>query len=148
MRNWTAWRWIRAVSGQRSSPESGFANKTKMFFRAKHRKREITGPWNKGHCDLNLFWGQRSFYTDSFSKSMTFVHQILFKILGKITGPWNIGHSDRTSISRSNVMPYWLIIRKYNVHTSNSLQDKGQIQWTMKYRSQWPTNILRSHVGS
>ena len=83
---------IRAVAGQRSLPESGFANKTKMFFRAKIER--ITGPWNIGHCDLNLFWDQRSYYTDSFSKSMTFIHQILFKIKGKITGPWNIGHSD------------------------------------------------------
>ena len=30
---------IRAVMGQRSSPESGFANKTKMFFRAKKKRR-------------------------------------------------------------------------------------------------------------
>ena len=30
---------IRAVAGQRSSPESGFANKTKMFFRAKNKDR-------------------------------------------------------------------------------------------------------------
>ena len=51
---------IGAVAGQRSSPESCFANKTKMFFRAKLKKRQITGP----------------FYTDSFSKSMTFIHQI------------------------------------------------------------------------
>ena len=35
---------IRAVAGQRSSPESGFANETKMFFRAKNIRREITGP--------------------------------------------------------------------------------------------------------
>ena len=35
---------IRAVAGQHSSPESGFANKTKMFFRAKNKRREITGP--------------------------------------------------------------------------------------------------------
>ena len=34
---------IRAVVGQRSSPESGFANTTKMFFRAKHKRRKITG---------------------------------------------------------------------------------------------------------
>ena len=60
---------IRAVAGQHSSPESGFANKTQMFFRAKNKRREITGPRNIGHCDLNLF-----------SKSMTFIHQILFKI--------------------------------------------------------------------
>ena len=33
---------IRAVTGQRSSPDSRFANKTKMFFRAKN-KRKITG---------------------------------------------------------------------------------------------------------
>ena len=51
---------IRAVAGQRSSPESCFANKTKMSFRAKIKKRQITGPY----------------YTDSFSKSMTFIHQI------------------------------------------------------------------------
>ena len=49
---------IRAVTGQRSLSESCFANKTKMFFRAKH-KWKITGLWNIGHCDLNLFWGQR-----------------------------------------------------------------------------------------
>ena len=71
---------IRSVAGQRSSPESGFANKTTTFFRAKNRKREITGPWNIGHCDLNLFWGRRSYYTDPFSKSTTFVHQTLCKI--------------------------------------------------------------------
>ena len=31
---------IRAVTGQRSSPELSFANKIKMFFRAKKRKEE------------------------------------------------------------------------------------------------------------
>ena len=35
---------IRAVAGQRSSPESRFANKIKMFFRAKTKTRKITGP--------------------------------------------------------------------------------------------------------
>ena len=53
-----------------------------------------------------------------------------------------------TFILRSNGMSYRLIISKYDVHTSNSLQDIRQIQWTMKYRSQWPTNILRSDVRS
>ena len=53
---------IRAVAGQRSSPELSFANKTKMFFRAKNKRRKITGPWNIGHCDLNLFWGQRHIF--------------------------------------------------------------------------------------
>ena len=51
-------------------------------------------------------------------------------------------------ILRSNIGSYWLIILKYDVHTSNSLQNIRQNHWTMKYRSQWPTFILRSHVGS
>ena len=54
---------ITYVAGQRSSPELGFANKTKMFFSAKNKKIEITGPLNIGHCDLNLFWGQRLYNT-------------------------------------------------------------------------------------
>ena len=95
-----------------------------MFFRAKNKRRETTGPWNIGYC-------QRSYYTDSFSKIMIFIHQILF-----IRPQWP------TFISRSNVVSNWPIIRKYDVHKS------GKIQWTMKYRSQWPTNIWRSHVGS
>ena len=45
-------------------------------------------------------------------------------------------------------MSYRPIIPKYDAHTSNSLQDIRQIQLTMKYRSQWPTNILRSDVRS
>ena len=47
---------------QHSSPELSFANKTKMFFRAKYKRRKITGLWNIGHCDLNLFWGQRHIF--------------------------------------------------------------------------------------
>ena len=31
---------IRAVAGQRSSPELSFAIKTKMFFRAKNKKKK------------------------------------------------------------------------------------------------------------
>ena len=34
----------RAVAGQRISPELSFANKTKTFFRAKNKRRKITGP--------------------------------------------------------------------------------------------------------
>ena len=41
---------------------------------------------------------------------------------------------------------YWPIIPKYDVHTSNSLQDIMENHWTMKYRSQWPTFILRSNI--
>ena len=53
-----------------------------------------------------------------------------------------------TFILRSNVGSYWFILRKYDVHTSNSLQDIRQIHWTVKYRSQWPILILRSCFGS
>ena len=67
---------IRAVAGQGSLPELCFANKTKMFFRAKKKRRKITGLWNIEYCDVNLFWVQRPYNTDSFSKSMTFIYQI------------------------------------------------------------------------
>ena len=60
--SWVGSIWIRAVAGQRSSPELSFANKTKMFFRAKNKRRKITGLWNIGHCDLNLLWGQRHIF--------------------------------------------------------------------------------------
>ena len=43
---------------------------------------------------------------------------------------------------------YWIIIPKYDVHTTNSLQDVSQNHWAIKYRSLWPTIILRSNVGS
>ena len=44
-----------------------------------------------------------------------------------------------TFIVRSNVVSYWLIIPKYDVHTSNSLQDIRRNHWTVKYRSCWPS---------
>ena len=37
---------------------------------------------------------------------------------------------------------------RYDVHTSNGLQDIRQNHCTMKYRSRWPTFILRSCVRS
>ena len=43
---------------------------------------------------------------------------------------------------RSNVGSYGLIIPKYDVHTSNGLQDMRQNHWTMKYGSRRPTFIL------
>ena len=48
---------------------------------------------------------------------------------------------------RLNFGSYWLIIPNIYVHTSNSLQDIRQNHWTMEYRSQWPTLIMRSNVG-
>ena len=53
-----------------------------------------------------------------------------------------------TFIFRSNIGSYWLIIPKYGIHISNSLQDIRQNHWTMIYRSLWPTFILRSNVES
>ena len=47
-----------------------------------------------------------------------------------------------------NVGPYWVIIPNNDVQTSKSLQDITQNQWPMKYKSQWPTIILRSNLGS
>ena len=54
-----------------------------------------------------------------------------------------LGHCDLHCL-RSKAASHWLIITKYDANISNSLQN----QWTMKYRSQWPTNILRSNFRS
>ena len=51
-----------------------------------------------------------------------------------------------TFILRSNIESYWLIIPKYDIHTSNTLQDIRQNQLTMKYWSYCLTFILRSKV--
>ena len=53
-----------------------------------------------------------------------------------------------TLIFRSNVRSFRFILPKYDVHTSNSLQDIRQNHCTMKYRSQWSIFILRSNFGS
>ena len=45
---------------------------------------------------------------------------------------------------RAKAALHWLFITKYNVQTSNSPQDIRQNHWTMKYRRQWPINILRT----
>ena len=39
-------------------------------------------------------------------------------------------------------------IPKYDVHSLNNFQDIRQNHWTLKYRSQCATNILRSNIGS
>ena len=48
-------------------------------------------------------------------------------------------------ILKSNFRTYWFRIYKYDVYTSNVLQDVRQNYWTMKFRSFWPTFILRSN---
>ena len=41
---------------------------------------KINGPWNIGHSNPLLFWGQASGYTDTVSQAIMFIHQIIFKI--------------------------------------------------------------------
>ena len=83
-----------------------------------------------------------------------FIHQIILKILSKITRPLNIGHVDLYlfwgqglghTFSLSENMT---LIHQIVTHPSNSLWDIRQNQWTIKYRSQWHTFILRSWVRS
>ena len=111
-------------------------------------KGKLTGPWNNVTVTYIYFWGQMSGHTDLQYEIRMLIQQTVFKISCKINGPWNIGHSDLHSILRSNNRSYWVIIRNKDAHTSNSFQDIRQNHWTMKYRSHWPTFILRSNVGS
>ena len=41
---------------------------------------KITEVKNVGHVDLHMFWAQRFSHNDSLSKSIIFIHQIVFKI--------------------------------------------------------------------
>ena len=118
------------------------------------RISKITRPWNIGHVNLHLFWGQSLGYTVSLSENMTLIHQIVLEIQGKITGPlkqnWqykakSLDHEATVTYIYFEVKcgSYWFIIPNNNVHTSNSLHDIRQNQWPMK--SQWPTFILRSN---
>ena len=108
---------------------------------------KITRPWNIGHVDLYLFWGQTGSHCLIIWKYDTLTPNSLGNIR---QNHWTMKYRSQwpTFILRSNVWSYWLIIPNYDVHTSNNLQDIRQNQWTMKYRSQWPIFILRSNVGS
>ena len=55
---------------------------------------KITRPWNIGHVDLYLLWGQSLGHTISLSENMTHMHHIVLEIQDKVTGPWNIGQTD------------------------------------------------------
>ena len=41
---------------------------------------KLIEPWNKGHSDPHISGGQASIHTDSLSKGMIFIKQIVFKI--------------------------------------------------------------------
>ena len=92
-----------------------------------------------------IFLSQTSTYW-LISHIIMFTHQIAFKIWGKITEPWNIGHKDPLLFEVKHQVI--LITPRYHVYTSNSLQDIRQNHWTIKYRSQWPTFILKSSFKS
>ena len=49
---------------------------------------------------------------------------------------------------KSNVGSLWLIIQKFDVHPSNSLQERRQNQWTVRYRSHWPSHHDTRGVGA
>ena len=106
-----------------------------MFIHQKVKiKGKINGPWNIGQCDLHLQCRQRSHHTDIAAKGMTFIHQ---------TSLQDIRQNYRTMEYRSCLHifiwgqsgSHWLIIRKYDVHPSNSRQNIKQNHWTVKYRS-------------
>ena len=104
------------------SPELSFANKTKLFFRAKRRK--ITGPWNIGHCDLNLFWGQRHI----FQKYI--IHQIQFKIYDKIIGLWK----------NRLLWPTFFFFRQRSHYYYSSSHDWKIVDWDVKPQHNQPTH--------
>ena len=69
--------------------------------RHNHRTVKYRSCWPSLHDLLSAGWfnskktrKKTSGHTDSWSQIMMFIHQIVFKVLGKITGPWNIGHND------------------------------------------------------
>ena len=105
--------------------------------------------WTIKYRSLTYIYLVRSMYVSHWSiiPTMTFIHQIILKILSKITRPWNIGHVDIFTL-RSKFGSHCLIIRKYDTHASNSLGNIRQSHWIMKYRSHRPIFILRSNVRS
>ena len=87
-----------------------------------------------GYCDLHFF-GQRSHYYDSLSHSMVVTIKYYLRDKAKSLDHEKIDHCDLHCF-RAKATLHWLIITKYNVQTSVSLQDIRQNHWTMKYRSQ------------
>ena len=81
-----------SVAGQCSSPGSGLANKTKMFFSAKNKWKqnhwtsmERKNCWTRKYRSLWPTFIIRSITaTDSLSKSLMFIHEIVLKIWSKI----------------------------------------------------------------
>ena len=90
--------------------------------------------WTMKYTVTYIYFEVKRWVILTHNPEMMFIHETVFKI----TGPWNIGHSD-LHLLWSHTDSYWLIIRKYDVHTSNSLQDIRQNHWIMKFGSCWPS---------
>ena len=78
---------------------------------------------------------------------MMFIHQIILKILSQITRPWNIGHVD-LYLFWSHGLGHTFSFSENMLLIHQRVWNIRQNQWTMKYRSQWHTFILRSNVRS
>ena len=105
--------------------------------------------WTIKYRLLTYIYLIRTIYVSHWSiiPNTMFIHQIILKILSKITRPWKIGHVD-----------LYLLWGQSLGHTFSSSENMTlvhqivleirQNHWTMEYRSQWPTLVLRSNVRS
>ena len=93
---------------------------------------KITRPWNRGHIDLHLYWGQT--YWRKIPKNYVHTSNSLQDVT---QNHWTMKYRSQWPIFI--LRSYWLVIPNNDVYISNSLQDIRQNHWTMKYRSQWPT---------
>ena len=75
--------------------------------------------------DLHILSGQLISLHGTSIPSMTFIHEIVFKMQDKITGPQNIGHID-LHIHLGQLWCNMESISLVRVHPSNSLQDTKQ----------------------
>ena len=98
-------------------------------------KGKIIEPWN---VMLTFLYGQRSYTKHD-------MHPSNCHYISKFTGPWNIGHWPSVTLRSHHTR---FIILTCDSHPSNYLQDIKQNHWTVKYRTRWPTFIIRSTVGS
>ena len=100
--------------------------------------------WTTKYRSLTYIYFMRSIFVSHWSiiQSMTFIHQIVFKMQSKITGSWNIGHRP-LYIYLVNLCVTLIHYIKYDLHPSNSLQDIRQNHWTMKYMSLTHIRLMR-----
>ena len=100
---------------------------------------KISGPWKVGHSDLRLFSGQidsksRSIIQSSRYNTISHHHEILIIVT-------YIYFEVKCQVILTHNPKVWCS----NIKHSSRYKAN---HWTMKYRSQWPTLIFRSNVGS